>query len=669
MDNIMLNLDEKSLSELYKIFKEISESFKLSEITLTNLSEKIKQLNSVIDVIGKKTIEGNEISNGYYRIYRKQLADLTSRYIIMEEKARLEQELKELNEKLRDGFNYFSSNIDLNDISLRELHGKLEVLEALITDVEKKIKEGVSLSKKDYEYLSECKKNLVSYKNIHQSKYNASVRAVNEEASQLGSSESLTESNTKINRYNTKKQYSEMNYDELEKLQNKFSHKSQIEAELSYIETELDSLEENLQSTRIENEEKISIVNELSNLYALLGALDVKVSNDQNMSLDEINLLMNRIHELNNRIMKLDEIVNQKMIVSDDKVNGEYVELYSMLSNLEGYVSGYVSGVLLSKKEEEDISDCQLVSINGKLDEIEKKIEEAFKNKKIDNNQYANLRYKLNSIMKMVPGNKLLIEESLEGKNKDELEEVQNNAEKQVQMLGKKHGEEKTKLKDKIKDVKNKIKDFMNSRPMAIKSVKDGRETYTKTEKVIIVVGGLAMMALMFNTVGRILIPAIMVGNLIMSPEHPVLKEIDNILGRMIGAKKKEDGTWVLANGLELNSTSATVSLLKSLAVSKKTSIVGNMIRKIKEVTSKISVKDKLSKAKEGLGKVRENFDDKNIDEKIAKLYRKFKGNLDVTNIEEFCKIENLTEEEKTKFVAYVDYKNIPVERSRRNGR
>lgn len=677
MDDVMVNLENKDMAELCTIFDKIQQSIILSEISLTDLEKKIDQLTNLIVKIYEKFQQNlNEINRGYWNSRNYYLENQKNIYAklleIENNKNRLFENIRKLRE-LNNGF-----NININQITLKELQDILVLREEIISNIDALISDKTyknMLSKEDLEYINTNKEWLVRTKRIHQAKYNARVRYLKDKKKDS----SVEESTKKISSYKTK-YYKKMEYEELEKN----TAQMQIDVELDYIVSELDNINNQITNEEIDYNKKTDIMNNLSTLYSLLSSLDVKIANEELTNKENY---IGTIRNSYEKIIKIVDLINEKLKKVD---NNAFKEIDDKISDIRKIAAGYINGVVLTKSDDGDISNILLDGINNKLGIIEKQIEDLFKTNKLDINQYGELIYKLRSIYRILPGNTILIEDTekkvstlgskidnhsgtITGNEKKDIEseikQLENELEiidKQLSMMsikerkskkGKELLERRKKLKEELKEIKKK---FDNNRPLSIKSIKDGGEVYTKTEKIVMIAGGLAMMSLLFTPVGNLMVPPLVLAGLSLVSKYPVLENINNILGKVIGATKKEDGTWKLANGLELNSSSVIVSLLKSLVVSKKTGEVGSLVKKIKDLSSKISIKEHLSK-------VKESFEEKSIEERIAGLYRKYKGKLGLTNIEEFCKIEHLTEEEIKKFIAYVGYKEIPFERKRRS--
>lgn len=135
------------------------------------------------------------------------------------------------------------------------------------------------------------------------------------------------------------------------------------------------------------------------------------------------------------------------------------------------------------------------------------------------------------------------------------------------------------------------------------------------------------------SPLGSLLIPALILGNAAYAIKEPILKPVNDILGRSIGAKKNERDEWINSNGTVMNTST---SLLKSIAASgtEKVSVIKKMVSGVKDLSNKIP-----------------KFEDK----KVVSLYKEYSEIIDKISLEEFCNDKKIGGTLKDKFIKYVD--------------
>jgi len=216
-------------------------------------------------------------------------------------------------------------------------------------------------------------------------------------------------------------------------------------------------------------------------------------------------------------------------------------------------------------------------------------------------------------------------------------------------------------LKDRLDKVEKK---YRSKCPLMVKTVKSAKNFFKKHKKVCLIVAGLSAMALVSY---HVLIPAIMHGNIMISGTTPALRPFmkftNGILGGMIGAEKKlSDGVmcWFLANGVRINPSCASSSLLKGLAISgvNSTLLVAPLVVAIKKLVEKMKTTELKQKLSESLEKGKETIKNttdkakqkvKNVKPVMPKNYDKLCNEFmnSEMSLEEFCKEKELNEKEK----------------------
>lgn len=208
-------------------------------------------------------------------------------------------------------------------------------------------------------------------------------------------------------------------------------------------------------------------------------------------------------------------------------------------------------------------------------------------------------------------------------------------------------------------------KKYRSKCPLHVRVVKGAKDFYKKHKKIVLIAAGLAAIALIHATVGPILIPAIMHGNLMIGATTPALRGFtmfaNNILGGLIGATKNVHGIWALANGVVINPNMAATSLLKGVAISGIGSAmmvapVVVAVKKLIDKMKKTDLKKKIGEEKEKREKKRKEKPkkekktgdkkaDKKTEEEIIQLFRDYRKS--GKTIEEYCQENELSEEDK----------------------
>lgn len=431
-------------------------------------------------------------------------------------------------------------------------------------------------------------------------------------------------------------------------------------------------------------------------------------------------------------------------IFKDNDVDNDFEELKLQLNTLESEVTSLTNLIeaLYGNVLEGAISifEGKLNVFDGRLESIKKNIEESHTNGRLDENQYNQL---LKNVAELESKLKLAHEKTKDpGMIKDAdifamlngqidgLEATLDKLEEQVDKLEKpikdketrkqidaiiKRLEEEIKLiekhlevhkdeePEKYKETKERLdqvkvrldkvgKNYRKKCPLLVRGVKEAKNFFKKHKKVALIAAGLAAIALIHATVGPVLIPAIMHGNIMIGSTTPALrgfvKFVNSILGSVIGAHRTTEGLWILASGAAINPAVGTSSLLKGLAISGvgTTALVAPIIIAIKKLIEKMKVVDLKQKLSEGMEKGKEKVNNikkkpksnenlgkkksaKKAQKEILELVSKFhKSGM---SLDEFCEEEGLSEEDKQFLEAYSVYfdKNVAKPVSKKRGR
>ena len=333
-----------------------------------------------------------------------------------------------------------------------------------------------------------------------------------------------------------------------------------------------------------------------------------------------------------------------------DKLSSDIDKLYDDVEVFKGLV---VEGAI-------SVFEMRLTGFEQELADLKKDIEDRKTAEKLDDNQYNNLINKVNAIEQklketkakindpgMVKGSdafEVLTErvgklkadverlgsqvEELKGPIRDKI--TRNNIEASITEIDEKikfledslevyKGKDVNKyneLKKELDDIKDKFdktqEKYRKKCPRGVRAIKSAKKLYKKHPKLCLLAAGLAATALVHATVGPVLIPAIMHGNVLLMnaipPLRPFFRFTNNILGRMINASiqtivkgsAKPVAAWVLANGNIISPACTANALLKGIAISgiSSTLMVAPLVVMIKELVEKmkkVDLKQKLN--------------------------------------------------------------------------
>jgi len=514
---------------------------------------------------------------------------------------------------------------------------------------------------------------------------------------------------------------------------------SELDSDMRWIEWNLDQIDNSIANAKTYSDleklkERLSIISDrivefkvkLNNNKELLTSEELKQYEDR------INDAQAYAAEINN---KIDNYSIEKPVVSEYEVlngklntlNGNVESLANLIEALHGKVTLDAIGSL----------ENNLNTLVGRLEDIDREIEEKHNEGKLDENQYNELKKKVEAIRKKLEDTRTKLKEPemikdvdifsyLNGQI-DGLENALSELETQVESLEKPIKDKNTRknidkiikrLEDEIKHLESILekhkeddpekyeaakarleeinkrldkvsKKYRSKCPLFVRAFKSAKDFFKKHKKIALIIAGLAAIALIHATVGPILIPAIMHGNIMIANTVPALrgfiKFTNGILGSMIGAVKDMNGIWTLANGVAINPSIASVSLLKGLAISGIGSaillgpaIAGVVvaIKKLMEKMKTVDLKEKLKAEQEKLRKKVEHKKDKTGKktkrsdklalEELAKLVISFRKS--GKTLDEFCEENGLSDEEKM-IIQFLDAKSKEKENEETKGR
>jgi len=227
-------------------------------------------------------------------------------------------------------------------------------------------------------------------------------------------------------------------------------------------------------------------------------------------------------------------------------------------------------------------------------------------------------------------------------------------------------------------------KEYRGKCPIGVKQVKSAKHLYKKHRKEALIIAGLSTMVLLLGS--TVLIPAIMHGNIMVAAKsavmRPFIKTVNNVLGGMIGATKV-DSSWFLANGLLLNPSVASTSLLKGLAISGlgQTALLSPLIAAVvvgvKNLVEKMKsseIKTKLKESKEAREKKKQESRDrrnvkkadKSLKAEINDLFKAYRSS--GMSLEEFAAVNGLSDKQVV-LLEYLEEQTEEMRNSHNNSR
>lgn len=520
-----------------------------------------------------------------------------------------------------------------------------------------------------------------------------------------------------------------------------------LEADISHIEGEIQRIESEI--TENMDEELVNRLKQDVQIVASnISDFRLKLEhNKDNITEEEYNQFKDRVDKAEERLNALSQKIGIKkedekeydILLGEVKLLSDEVDrLFNDVETFFGHVDEEVVNVHFTSR---------LNILEGKVADIRQKIEDAHNNNKIDDNQYNSLMDKVQVMENKLNDSKNKLKDPGMILNADifailsaditELENKVNDLEEQLEKAPKKikdkklrkeidkifiylegeikrlnetlerykdkdpdkYNAEKERL-DKIQDRVDKLgKKYRKKCPLLVRAVKEAKNFYKKHKKLALIIAGLAAVALVHATVGPVLIPAIMRGNMMIGDTIVGLSGftdfVNNILGGAINAKCV-NGYWYLANDMMITPSLASTSLLKGLAISGigTTALVAPIILAIKELITKMNLKEKFRRQteeekakkkeekakrkeeknkKKKEGKTENNKNNKKASKKaiddIAQLWIEYqKSGMD--SIEEFCEKNELSEQERVVLEYYASrYQENIDKNSGRGGR
>jgi DNA repair exonuclease SbcCD ATPase subunit len=559
----MKGLDEEAkslISDLDKLKGEVS-SDKISA-TVKNINKKLDELKAAFKELKIKQISNY---NSKADAVNKRLENLKSLTGLDEETIKALESLSPIPLCNRKITSYRDTKY-LEDLD----YDKLIALDKALAEIESKSK-----------------------LNTEEIELQATINHINDELDKVTTLEDLlvigteiTEVTTKVNESTTLSEESKNKFlDQIDKLNEKYNKKKE---ELEKVTTKGDDNKYEMFRTKL-----WTLMTEINNLDKMLDA-HFATSNEESVEeyIKKIEEYGKNLSELEEEIKKAheakeindDQFNNLNKMVKDVREILEQVEKKSknpvMIKDIDfwAFITGEIAGLSRAVDKLEET-----------IDNLEKPIKDKETRKKIDK--------AIATIEKEIKFNRAYLEQ-----HKDENEE--------------KYNETVAKL-DELENRLDKVsKKYRQKCPFLVRTAKSAKAFYKKHPKLVLLAAGLATVAILHATVGPIIIPAIIHGNLMIGNKvtflRPLLKGINNALGGLINAKIVNN-RWMLANGTIIYPSCASASLLKGLAISGMgtAALVAPVIAGIKKLTEKMNLKNLKSKAKEKYHDVKEKVKDK----------------------------------------------------------
>ena len=467
--------------------------------------------------------------------------------------------------------------------------------------------------------------------------------------------------------------------------------------------------------------DKISKLNES---YKKLETDLLERKNKVDANTSDYEKVNNQIEQLSSKFEIISRKANEYRGKCTEKViavfNNNLNELQEELESIKTQIDEYKKNGTLDPKQIENL-EKKIEELSNKHDNAKSAVNlNPFMLKGVDDFAYFSSKLDdLDLLLTQLYERIFSLESPVKDKNiRKEINEILKAREKEIRNYDKNllkfykdtEPEKYKKLKEKLDGINVKFdktcKMWNGKHPLKVVGVvKDAGRFFKKHPKLTLIMAGLAAVALIHATVGPVIIPAIMHGNIMIGSSTPALrgivKFINRILGGVIGAHRTSEGLWILASGAAINPALGTSSLLKGLAISgvgttalgiSTTALVAPIILEIKKLIEKMkkgelkqrlekqNKEEKEKKRKEDKEKKKKEKEEKNSKKEFDKLLEKYldqaRTDADMT-FDDFCKKNNLTEEQRQQLLLELkkiaEKLNVPTEteeeRKARNGR
>ena len=475
------------------------------------------------------------------------------------------------------------------------------------------------------------------------------------------------------------------NIKNIELIEKKLSviQKSDLDEDIEKIEKLVHDIGNDIKEKMTQDE-----INELFEKIGVASYLVIIFTNKLEADKDKIteeqyNAYVERINKAKEELDKLREKIGKIQLSGKDNVNHDFEGLKRELDLLEAQIDTFSMTKRPQSIVEDDVPNLEgdLNNFETSLEDISKRIEEKHNEGKIDDNQFNTLMEQVKRIEEKIEKTRAKLNDPEYVKNYDIFERIKNlelnidELKKFIDSLDdpikdkkirKKIDKEFARLEAEIKALRvaaetlkeeqpdkyddaikeidkqekrlNKIaKDYREKCPFLVKKAKSAKNFYKEHKKAILISAGLASLILIHATVGPVIGPALIQGNLMLMNKIPMLsplfKPINLALAQLVGAKEVvlANGARVfqLLNGQIINPSCAAVSLLKGagLVLGGSTAMFGApLLLTIKGLTTKMKKHELNNKLSEKYNGVKEKIS--TTKEKVTNSYNEQKDKL-----------------------------------------
>lgn len=344
--------------------------------------------------------------------------------------------------------------------------------------------------------------------------------------------------------------------------------------------------------------------------FAKYNGRTTVVSNELVLAIEKILSKKNDVNEYANDYTKLsDKLAFLQLEISSlssvmDKYHGECNT--AILNNFKNYL-GRINDKLIEYEE-----FGRKINLNSQQTKLLFAEDGKFENIHLNLNMISDVLYNdpymlgdkleahINYLMKQLQFDirdlSILVDKFQKGDNRDIIDKKINNVKKNISSIERYlDNTNKVSLKNDLNLYEtrfNKIcKEYNKKCPLLVKKVKPASSVYKKYKKECLEIAGLSSFTLLDNPS---LIPTIMHGNIVLQQKFPPLKKftnfVNNVLGGVINAKKNENDEWTLSNGYKIGPAIACNSLLKNMALSDSKLVSRDLVQKVRNLTTKMSI-------------------------------------------------------------------------------
>ena len=651
-DKYYLDKRREINQRLYVMYTELEYLGKKEESSIRN--KETPQKGKIEDKIKTFILKCNELEKALNEVQRSLIlytsVDLNFNSKIME----IDNQLKELYvdaANLRNEIDEFRKKHDSDDFSLSILE-----IRKIVGDFQHRVKDIKMTQIQRYN----AKVNAV---NERVTAFKKMTNLDKETTTLINELELLKMCNVKNVAWNSKGYLKSINYNKLietlAKIQ-KIENKMQVNAKNNSYNEELDYIEKDISEIDSKITDDLSLDNanrlkeEIQGLTNMLDDAVVRIKEDENTNTDDykekniaIKLKIIELREKINEVLRKNKVVNDYRLIEE-----KIFTLFEQIAHLGVHAS------LLPEYNEETVKSLitKLDDDEKELDEIEKVANEMHNNGKLDDLQFSQLNERVLVVREVVDCYGEKIRNPAIIKNKDTFgvlngrigdliiainqlelyiddlekpirdEETRKRIEKEIEKLENEistirkylesykdtdaenyeiTSEKLEEQEERLDEISNK---YRRKRPFLVKNVKSTKELYKKYKKPILIASGLAAIALVHATLGPVIIPAIIHGNIMMKRFVPaldnVLSQVNNVLCKAINAEVVSDAL-TLPNRVIITPYYAGASLLKGIAIvgMGTAAIVGPLVVLVKELINKMhlaELKQKMNNTKAG---------------------------------------------------------------------